>query len=87
MAVAQHKVIDAQKVASTFAGLAFDDLVISQFMTTTPFERFHGTERSSVSVKVPTLLPARRYAMRNDRSEPIQYDVYEIGRASCRERV
>lgn len=77
MAVAQHKVIDAQKVANTFAGLAFDDLVIAQFMTTTPFERFHGTEKSSVSVKVPTLLPARRYAMRNDRTDPIEYDVYE----------
>lgn len=77
MAVAQHKVIDAQKVASTFAGLAFDDLVISQFITTEKFERFHGTDRSSVSVKVPSLLPARRYGMRNDRSAPIQYDVYE----------
>ena len=77
MAVAQHKVIDAQKVASTFAGLVFDDLVLSQFMTTKPFENFHGTEKSSVSIKVPSLLPARRYAMRNDRSEPIQYDVYE----------
>lgn len=77
MAVAQHKVIDAQKVASTFAGLVFDDLVISQFMSTTPFERFHGTDKSSVSIKVPTLLPARRYAMRNDRTEAIQFDVYE----------
>lgn len=77
MAVAQHKVIDAQKVASTFAGLVFDDLVVSQFMSTTPFERFHGTDKSSVSIKVPTLLPARRYAMRNDRTEAIEYDVYE----------
>lgn len=77
MAVAQHKVIDSQLVANTFAGLAFEDLVISQFITTQPFERFHGTERSSVSVKVPSLLPARRYPMRNDRSEPIKYDVYE----------
>ena len=77
MAVAQHKVIDAQKVASTFAGLVFDDVVIPQFITTKPFENFHGTDKSSVSIRVPSLLPARRYAMRNDRSEPIQYDVYE----------
>lgn len=80
MAYTNHEVAKAQKVADLASSLVAHDLTLPKLFTHEGFEKFKGTEGDKLVYRVPGRLPHRRYAFRNDRSAPIQYDVYKEGK-------
>lgn len=77
MAYVEHKLVtDEQTIADTTVGLLDDELLLPNLFTKANFEDFKGRPGDTVNMKVPGLLPARQYALRNDRTEPIQFDQY-----------
>lgn len=71
-----HQKIKPQHVADTYVGLIYDELLLPNLITPASFDGYKGHEDDTVNLKVPGLLPARSYAFRNDRSDPIEFDQY-----------
>lgn len=76
MPVQQHAPVKPEKLVNQYIGLVERQLVVPQLFARKGIEDFQGAEGDAVTVKVPGRLPARRYAFRNDRTNPIKLDVY-----------
>lgn len=77
MSYTEHKLAgDAEIVEAGMHLMAPKLNVLDMFSTFAP-ERFYGQAGDKITVRVPGALPAREYAWRNDRSEPIKTDTYE----------
>lgn len=76
MAYTPHTTVKPEKIAATAVGLIYEDLLLPNLFQATSFDEYKGTKDETVNIKVPGLLPARSYAFRNDRSEPIEFDQY-----------
>lgn len=71
-----HQIIKPQVIADTAVGLIYDELLLPNLITPASFDQYKGAEDDTINIKVPGLLPARSYAFRNDRTDPIQFDEY-----------
>lgn len=71
-----HQQIKPEAVAATTVGLIYDELLLTNLITPATFDGYKGKKDDTQNIKVPGLLPARSYALHNDRSEGIQFDQY-----------
>lgn len=76
MAYTPHQKVRPQVVADTAVGILDEELLIPQLFTNASFDAKNYNIRDTVNVKVPGLLPARSYALDNDRSQALQFDTY-----------
>lgn len=61
-------------IAAAALGLLRDELVLGRTVARLGLEDFRGAANDTVNVRVPTILTAREYAWRNDRTNPIVLD-------------
>lgn len=76
MAYEPHLKTRPQVIADTAVGVLDEELLIPQLFTNAVFDQKNYSIRDTVNVKVPGLLPARSYALDNDRSQALQFDTY-----------
>lgn len=77
MPTGQHNVVKmAQKIVNEAVVALGEELVVAHMVTKGSFDEFRGTEDEAITMKVPGALPARSYAWRNDRQEPLRADTY-----------
>lgn len=76
MAYEPHLKTRPQVIADTAVGVLDEELLIPQLFTNAVFDQKNYNIRDTVNVKVPGLLPARSYALDNDRSQALQFDTY-----------
>lgn len=76
MAYTPHMKTRPEVIADTAVGVLDEELLIPQLFTNASFDPKNYNIRDTVNVKVPGLLPARSYALDNDRSQALQFDVY-----------
>lgn len=73
----QHDVFKiAQKIVDNAVVALKENLVVAHMVTKGSFDVFRGTEDEAITMKVTGALPARTYAWRNDRQEPLRADTY-----------
>lgn len=77
MVYTPHEPVKAEKLVNQYIGLVERQLIVPQLFARKGIEDFVGAEGDAVTVKVPGRLPARRYAFRNDRTNPIKLDIYK----------
>lgn len=69
-----HTFVKAEKYASLGLGMLQRELVLPRLVTRYNANDFIGAENDTVKVKIPSLLAAREYGWRNNRSSPIVVD-------------
>lgn len=72
-----HVVVKPQVIAKTGIGLLQNELTLAKLVSVKGVDEFKGTLNDTLTEVIPGLLPARSYDFRNDRSLPIEYDVYK----------
>lgn len=77
MPTPQHQVVKPQVLANTAVGMLEQELLVPALFQKESIDQFKGAEDDTVSVKVEGVLPYREYEWRNDRSTPIEFDVYK----------
>lgn len=77
MVYTPHNVVKPEKLVETAVALLEQELVLPNLFQKESFDNYKGARGDAVNIKVEGLLPFHEYAFRNDRSEPIQRDVYE----------
>jgi hypothetical protein len=70
-------IVKPQKLAATAVGMLEQELVIPNLFEKEGIDQFKGAEDDTISVTVEGVLPFREYAWRNDRSKPIEFDIYK----------
>lgn len=76
MPTTQHQVVKPEKLVATAVGMLEQELIIPNLFQKEGIDQFKGAKDDTVSVKVEGVLPFHEYAWRNDRSQPLQLDVY-----------
>lgn len=77
MTTGQHNMVKiAQKIVDNAVVALKENLVVAHMVTKGSFDQFKGTADEAITMKVPGALPARTYAWRNDRQEPLRADTY-----------
>ena len=76
-----HEVVKAQPIVDAAAGMTAQNLIISKLFTRESTSKFAGREGDKIVMRVPGRLPYRRYAFRNNRANPIIFDVYKEGKS------
>ena len=66
--------LKAERIAAAALGLLRDELVLGRTVARMGAADFRGAVNDTVNVRVPTILTAREYAWRNDRTNPIVLD-------------
>lgn len=69
--------LKAEKIISQGLGLLQRELILPRLVTRLGRDDFVGTVNDTVNIKIPSILEAREYGWRNDRSAPIVYDALE----------
>ena len=81
MAVGQpytaHSKVKPEKMAAAARETLDQTLVLPNTFRREGFDAYRGAKGDAVNMRVEGVLPFRRYAFRNDRSQPIETDVYE----------
>lgn len=72
-----HVVVKDQKIADSASALTAQSLVLAKLFTREGIEQFKGQEGDKIVKRVEGRLPYRRYAFRNNRVNPILFDVYK----------
>lgn len=72
----QHLIVKPEKIASLAVGMLQQSITLPNTFQKEGLEKFAGSKDDAYSIKVPGVLPYRRYEWRNDRSAPIKYDRY-----------
>lgn len=73
----EHQVVKPEVLTKAAVGLLEQDLTIANLFTKKSHLDFAGADNDTVNMVVPGVLPFRKYAWRNDRTEPIKYDTYK----------
>lgn len=76
MAYTPHSKVRPEIIVDTAIGVLDESLLIPQLFTNQSFDSKNYNIRDTVNVKIPGLLPARSYALDNDRSQAMQFDIY-----------
>lgn len=76
MAYTPHVKIKAEKMAAASAEVLESTLSLPAIFRRESFDAYKGAQGDVVNVRVEGILPFRRYAFRNDRSNPIVTDTY-----------
>lgn len=76
MPTAQHTIVKPQVIVDTAVGVLEQELVLPKLFTPAGIDQFKGTANDTITLRVPGRLPARNYAWRNDRTNPIVLDTY-----------
>lgn len=76
MVYTPHEVVKPQFIADAAVSALQERAVASNLVTRDGFEKFTGLENDTVNMRVKGSLPVRRYAWRNDRSQPIVTDTF-----------
>jgi len=76
MAYTPHTKVRPQVIADTGVAVLDEELLLTNLITNVSFDEKNYNIRDVVNVKVPGLLPSRSYALDNDRSQALQFDVY-----------
>ncbi|WP_432482590.1 hypothetical protein [Kineococcus esterisolvens] len=71
-----HQVVKPEVLASTAVGMLEQELVVPSLFQREGIDQFRGADNDTVSVPVEGVLPFHDYAFRNDRTNPIEFDVY-----------
>lgn len=71
-----HQQIRPEVISATAVGILDEELLIPNLIHNASFDQEGYGIRDTVNIKVPGLLPARSYALDNDRSKGIQFDQY-----------
>lgn len=74
--MAEHQIVKPQKLADTAVGMLEQELLLPNTFVKHSVDKFKGTEDDTISFPVEGVLPGREYAWRNDRSQPITFDLY-----------
>lgn len=77
MAYVPHEPLKDKLIVDTGLEILGEKVEVLSTMTKFAPEKFFGSEGDTVSVRVKGTLPVRHYGIRNDRSQPIQTDVYK----------
>ena len=77
MPYVEHTVVKASDVVDSIVGLVEPQLTIPKLVTQRNLMDFAGRENDTLTQRVPGRLPSRTYAFRNDRTNPLIYDVYK----------
>lgn len=80
MVYTPHEVEKIQKVADLATGLVAHDLTLPKLFVHQGYEQFKGAKDDKLVYRVPGRLPYRKYAFRNDRANPIIFDIYKEGK-------
>lgn len=75
--MAEHMIVKPAKLAATAVGMLEQELVIPNLFQKEGIDQFKGAENDTISVPVEGVLPFHEYAWRNDRSNPIVFDLYK----------
>jgi hypothetical protein len=76
VAYTPHDVVKPEKIAATAAAALEQQLVIPGVFQREGIDQYKGTKDETINIKVEGVLPYRTYGWRNNRSTPIQFDVY-----------
>ncbi len=80
MVYAPHIVEKAEKVANTIVGLVEAEVSLPRLVTRGSIDVFRGAAGDKITHRVEGRLPYRRFAFRNDRTNPLIADVYKEGK-------
>lgn len=79
MAYTPHDPVKVQKIVDLASGLIEQDLTLAKLVTHQAYDQFKGVLGDTLTYRVAGRLPYREYAWRNDRTNPIKFDVYKEG--------
>ncbi|GAA1411919.1 hypothetical protein AUR04nite_00490 [Glutamicibacter uratoxydans] len=77
MAYVPHEPLKDQLIVDTGLNILGEKVEVLNTMTKFSPEQYLGAQGDTISVRVKGTLPVRHYGIRNDRSQPIQTDVYK----------
>ncbi len=77
MAYTPHTVVKPEKIVASAIGVATQQMTLPNLFTRKGYEDFKGAEGDTLTYKVPGRLVPRKYAFRNDRSNPLVFDTYK----------
>lgn len=80
--VPEHEVIKAQKFVNSIIGVLEREVTLPQTFARKNIDVFKGSEGDTVTQRFPGRLPWREYTFRNDRTDPIVFDVLTEATAS-----
>jgi hypothetical protein len=69
--------LKAEKIVSQGLGLLQRELILPRLVTRYSAADFVGAKNDTVNIRIPSVLQAREYGWRNDRTNPITYDELE----------
>lgn len=77
MVYTQHDVVKAEKLVETGVVMLGQELVAPQLFQKATFDNYKGARDDKINIKIPGVLPYRKYGFRNDRTNPLVTDTYE----------
>lgn len=80
--VLEHDVLKAQKFVNSVIGVLAQEVAVPRTFRRENIDIFKGTQGDTVTQRFPGHLPWREYNFRNDRTDPIVFDVMTEGTAT-----
>ena len=77
-----HVIQKSKDIVGVAQALVVKRLAAAQVVTHIGFDQFKGKVDDTVTWRLPGRLPARDYPFRNDRSNPLVFDVYKEGKVN-----
>jgi len=77
MAYTPHETIKAEKIVNATIGVATQEMTLPKLFIREGFDKFKGVKNDTLTYRIPGRLVPRRYAFRNDRTNPIIFDTYK----------
>lgn len=82
MAYTPHSPVKPEKIVELTHGLIEPELTLARLVTREAFDKFAGAKDDTITYRVPGRLPYRRKNFRDDRSNPLIFDVYKEGKTT-----
>lgn len=77
MAYTPHATIKPEKIVAQSVGVATQTMTLPKLFVRESYDKFKGAKDDTITFRVPGRLVPRRYAFRNDRSNPLIFDTYK----------
>ena len=72
-----HTFLKAEKIVNQGLGMLNREIVLPRVVKRIAAAEFSGAKNDTINVRIPSILEAREYGWRNNRSNPIDYDELE----------